>query len=115
MTFTTAAAINSTVTIDSDSFPAVTSLERSQELDRIDVTGFGSTSRAIIAGLKAPIEYSIRTYSDPAGVAVGASLAYSIQFAGGSSETGTGLITSFGSSADLEGATVHEITLVKTS
>ncbi len=114
MTYTTAAAINSTVTIDSDSFTAVTSVERTLEVDRIDVTGFGASARTIIPGLVQPREYTIRTYSDPAGVAVGSSYAYNIQFAGGSAETGTGLVASFTSSADLEGAVVHEITLVKT-
>ena len=120
MTFAISAGINSTVKITDGSsvsteFTATTSVERTQEADRIDVTGFGATSRSTIAGLLSPREYTIRTYSEPAGLAVGVTRAYEITFAGGAAESGSAIVASFSSSADLEGATVHEITLVKTS
>ena len=112
MTFTVSAGINSTVEINSQSFAATTSLERSREVERVDVTGFGSTSRAFVAGLLGPLEYTVKTYSDPGNLSVGSSYTYQITFAGGSQESGTALVTAFSSSADLEGATVHEITLL---
>ena len=112
MTSTIAAGVNSVVTIDSDTFTAATSVETNIEKERIDVTGFGASARVFVMGLTSAREFTVRTYADPAGLAVGSSYAISIQIAGDSAITGNAVITGFSSSADIDGASVHEITLL---
>tara|TARA_R100000353_G_scaffold121097_2_gene86141 strand:- start:282 stop:623 length:342 start_codon:yes stop_codon:yes gene_type:complete len=112
MTSTASAGINSVVTIDSNEFVAATSIETTIEKERIDITGFGDSSRSFTMGLTGPREFTVRTYADPTGLVVGTSYTISITIAGDDAITGTATCVNYNSSADIDGATVHEIGLL---
>mgnify|MGYP003151290601 CR=1 FL=1 len=107
--------INSTVTINNVSFPAAVSIESTEESERIDVTGFGDSVRTFTMGVLAATEITVRTYADPTGLSVGTQYANtSIEFGGanGREISGSPTVVSYSSSADVDGATVYEFTLL---
>ena len=114
---TASAGINSVVSLTPDGgnpteFTAATSVETTIEKERIDITGFGDTGRSFTMGLTGPREFTIRTYADPVSVTVGTAYAFSITIAGDSAITGNATCVSYNSSADIDGAAVHEIGLL---
>lgn len=111
--------INSIVSLTTASgaatFSASVSIDSTEENERVDVTGFGDSSRAYVMGIKAATEITIRTYADPHDLAVGEALtATSISFGGADGRviTGAATVVSYSSSADVDGATVYEIGLL---
>lgn len=107
--------INSTVTINNTSFPAAVSIQGTEENERVDVSGFGNTSRTFVMGLKAANEITVRTYADPEDLVVGTAYANTTIAFGGSNGreiTGTATVVTYSSSADVDGATVYEIGLL---
>ena len=109
---TIAAGVNSIVKIDGDTFTAATSVETNIEKERIDVTGFGASARVYVMGLTSAREFTVRTYADAADAAVGDSKSIEITIAGDDMISGTAVITGYSSSADIDGASVHELTLL---
>ena len=112
MTSTASAGINSVVTIGDDEFVAATSVETTIEKERIDITGFGDSARKFTMGLTGPREFTVRTYADPEGIVIGTPYTISITIAGDDAITGTATCVSYNSSADIDGAAVHEIGLL---
>ena len=117
-TLSAAAAANSTVSItvaSGDSplpFSATSSLAVSRENARIDVTGFGSGSRTIIAGLAEVVEVTFSTYADVMLKAGDALHLVDIGFASGAAVNGSGVVMSASYSGDVDGAVVHEYTVI---
>tara|TARA_R100000664_G_scaffold19967_1_gene29167 strand:- start:8924 stop:9292 length:369 start_codon:yes stop_codon:yes gene_type:complete len=99
-------------------FSAAVNIDSTEEIERIDVTGFGATSRVFTTGLKAATEVTIRTYADAVDdLAVGDTLsATSIKFGGSSGYeiTGAATVVTYSASADVDGAAVYEIGLLYT-
>lgn len=107
--------ISSSVTLATVSFNATVSIEGTEEVEKIDVTGFGDVSRVFALGVKAAVEVTVRTYADPGNYSVGDSIASSsIKFGGatGRELSGACKVITYNSSADVDGATVYEIGLL---
>lgn len=103
--------VNSTVSLGGDLFEAAVSVDSTEEKERIDITAFGASVRGYAFGVRAATEINIRTYADPGDLSVGDTVTTDIKIGGASGRTfsGNATVVSYSSSADVDGATTHEI------